>query len=166
MLGKKGKDGIVGEMSYYNDMLKEGLEYQDFIFDLLYKLGLPLISYSSKMYQINKGENKSGIEIKYDKKFSKTGNFWIEFLEKSNVNNEKWIKSGIDRDDNTWLYLMGDYEVIYVFSKRHLKMHKERLKKNGSRPMYNNMNTSVGFLLSKRQADFMAVRIIKKGEDF
>lgn len=141
---------------YYREKLKQGIEYQDYIFDKLYSLGLPLISYGSKKYQIEKGENKAGFEIKFDDKFAITGNFWIEVAEKSNANNEYWIPSGICRDDNTWLYLIGNYEIIYIFAKLHLKLIQTQYN-----IIINNTKTSKGFLLPKKRANILAVRIIK-----
>ena len=108
-------DGVMKLDEYYRNQLKNGTEFQDFVFDVLYDHGLPLISYSSKKYQIEKGENKAGIEIKYDKKFAKSGCFWIEIAEKKCKNNPHWIASGIYRTDNSWLYLIGNYEVFYIF---------------------------------------------------
>lgn len=107
--------------AYYQEMLEHGLQYQDFVVEQLYKCGLPIVSYSSKKYQCTVGENKPGFEIKFDRKFRSTGNFYIETAEKSNPNNKQFIDSGIYRDDNAWLYIIGDYEDIFVFSKRQLK---------------------------------------------
>lgn len=107
--------------AYYGEMLGHGLQYQDFVVDQLYKCGLPIVSYSSKKYQCLVGENKPGFEIKFDRRFRDTGNFYIETAEKSNPNRSEFVKSGIYRDDNTWLYIIGDYEDIFIFSKKQLK---------------------------------------------
>ena len=139
--------------SYYQSQFKDGIEYQDFIFDTLYGLGLPLISYSSKKYQCEKGENKAGIEIKYDKKFRITGNLYIETDEKSNENIQNYTRSGIFRDDKTWLYLIGDYKTIYVFAKRHLVMKAKSLREVIT-PTY------IGVLLPLKEAENLACRII------
>jgi hypothetical protein len=129
---------------YYKEMLNKGLHYQDFVIEQLYKIGLPIISYSSKEYQNMIGENKAGIEIKLDQKFRDTGNFYIEYAEKSNQNNQYYVDSGILRNDNTWLYLIGDYKTIYVFSKKQLilLLNSNKVKKVETK-------TSKGILLSK-----------------
>ena len=145
---------------YYKKKLNQGLEYQDFIFDTLYSLGLPLISYGSKKYQVEKGENKAGFEIKFDDKFATTGNFWIEVAEKSKPENKQWIPSGIYRDDNTWLYLIGNYSEFYIFAKSHLQLIESDYD-----IIINNRKTSKGFLLPKKRADKLAVRIIKCGDE-
>lgn len=142
---------------YYAEKLKQGLHYQDFVVEELYNIGLPIISYASKEYQNMIGENKCGFEIKFDSKWQETGNLYIETAEKSNPNNFKFIPSGIYRNDNTWLYIIGDYIKIFIFGKKHLiLMHKKRY--------YNNkeISTSQGFLLPIDEADKYALRVINK----
>ncbi len=131
----------------YRKKLVAGLEYQDFVVECLYAAGLPIISYSSKRYQTLIGENKAGLEIKFDRRFRTTHNFWIETAEKSRPDNPRWVPSGIFRDDNTWLYLMGDYVEIFVFAKRQLRWLYEW--DTDGRPHYprKDIPTSRGFLL-------------------
>jgi len=133
---------------YYEKKLKEGLYYQDVVVEKLYEMGIPLISYSSKEFQHMIGENKAGIEIKNDQKFRNTGNFYIEIAEKSNPNNEYFVKSGIYRDDNTWLYIIGDMEGIYIFSKKQLKLLYQSKKFKEVET-----DTSKGFLLPLKDSD-------------
>ena len=142
---------------YYVEKLGQGLEYQDFVMEKLYENGIPLISYSSKKYQVLKGENKAGIEIKNDQKFRTTGNFYIETDEKSNCNNKEYYPSGVFREDNTWLYILGDYEEIYVFSKKQLQLsYGNKSYKRVTTP------TSKGFLLPLDKAiNGLAIKIIK-----
>lgn len=127
---------------YYQTKLEEGVAYQDFVVEKLYEVGLPIISYSSKKYQLEIGENKAGLEIKNDQKFRSTGNFYVEYAEKSDARNLSFVPSGIMRSDNTWLYLMGDYEEIFVFGKCHLVLAMKR-------PCFRHVEipTSKGFLL-------------------
>lgn len=127
---------------YYKNKLKQGLYYQDMIVEKLYEIGLPIISYSSKEFQYTIGENKAGIEIKNDTRFLETKNFYIEISEKSNSQNINFIKSGIYRDDNTWLYVIGNDVEFHVFSKKQLVLlHKSKKYKTVETP------TSKGFLL-------------------
>lgn len=133
---------------YYKEKLEQGLTYQDFVVEKLYEIGLPLISYSSKKYQALIGENKIGIEIKNDDKFAETGNFYIETAEKSDANNLNWIPSGIYRNDNSWLYILGNYNEIYIFSKKQLILiHKTGKYKEVEIP------TSKGYLLPMDKAE-------------
>jgi len=140
----------------YKKMLDKGLEYQDFVSDiLLLELGMPLTSYSSKKYQYTKGENKQGVEIKFDDCFSKTGNLYIEIKEKSNPNNANYVDSGVYRMDNTWLYLIGNYDIIFVFSKKHLKlMHKKNMFREVK------TSTSIGFLIPENFAEKYCIKKI------
>ena len=107
---------------------EESMEYQDFVVDILIKnLGLAISNYSSRRYQFNIGESRQGIEIKLDKRISPKGNVSIEVYEKSKASNRLWVKSGILRDDNTWLYIQGNYDYIFIFSKRALrKIYEEK----------------------------------------
>jgi hypothetical protein len=129
----------------YRKMLKKGLEYQDFVMEFLHYQGLPLITYSSEKYQIEKGENKLGVEIKFDDNFKRTGNLFIE-VEERRDENKKYINSGIFRDDNTWLYIIGDYEWAFVFFKIQLQglRNKHKIIEIGKK-------TSKGFLISTEE---------------
>lgn len=106
---------------YYKGKLEAGLEYQDFVADELRKSGIFLGAYSSRKWQNEKGESASGIEIKHDMRMHDTGNLYIEVAEKANPNNAEYVPSGIMRDDNTWLYLIGDYNEAFLFSKKQLQ---------------------------------------------
>ena len=133
---------------YYRKKLNEGLYYQDFVVEELYKAGLPIISYSSKEYQNMIGENKAGLEIKNDQLFRKTGNFYIEVAEKSDPKNREFIKSGIFRNDNTWLYIIGDFVGIYIFSKKQLQILFDKGKY-----IKKEIATSRGYLLPVKDAE-------------
>ena len=132
----------------YKEMLEKGLEYQDFITDiLLSEIGISLSTYSSKKYQYSVGENKQGIEIKFDDRYKETGNLYIEIKEKSNATNPNYVDSGIYRSDNTWLYVIGDYTEVFIFSKKQLiMMHKKGIFKEVTTP------TSIGFLVPRAKA--------------
>jgi len=130
---------------YYKEMMQKGFEFQDFIADkLIESIGISLTSYSSKLYQEKKGENRQGFELKFDDRYKTTGNIYIETAEKSNENNPNFVLSGIYRSDNTWLYLIGNYEELFIFSKKHLILiHKSNKYKNVE------TKTSQGFLIPK-----------------
>ena len=108
---------------YYKDKLEAGLEYQDFIADQLRKADPCIIlgAYSSRKFQNEHGESASGIEIKHDMRLKDTGNLYIEVAEKSHPDVPDYSPSGIFRNDNTWLYLIGDYEQAFLFSKHQLR---------------------------------------------
>lgn len=101
---------------------EEAMEYQDFVVDLLIeRYGIAVSNYSSKSYQYNCGESRQGVEIKLDKRIIPKGNVSIEVFEKTKAENDLWVKSGILRDDNTWLYIQGNYDYIFIFSKKKLR---------------------------------------------
>ena len=138
---------------YYQECLQKGLEYQDFVFTQLRSMdGMPIFlgAYASEKYQYKKGESLSGLEIKFDDKFHETGNLFVEYKEKTAPSNEIFVPSGIMRNDNTWLYLIGDYEQAFVFAKNTLReycsTHDEKLEKRLS-----STKTSWGYLLPVKQ---------------
>ena len=147
--------GLEGYTDYYREKFEEGMEYQDFAMEvLLEKMGIPISCYSSKKYQHSKGENKQGIEIKNDLKYAETGNLFIETAEKTKAENANFIKSGIYRDDNSWLYLIGDYKTIFIFGIETLKgIHKTKKCKEVEIP------TSQGFLLGLNHQKYALKKI-------
>lgn len=136
---------------YYSRKLQEGLEFQDVVTRELYQRGIVVIGYSSRRFQNEQGENMLGAEIKRDGRFRETGNIYIETSEKSHPNNINYIPSGIHREDNSWLYVIGDEKTIYIFSTKYLRMLEERYKKV-EKP------TSRGFLMPMAEADKYCIR--------
>ena len=133
---------------YYKEKLEAGLEYQDFVADKLRKDDPCIIlgAYSSRKYQNERGESASGIEIKHDMRMKDTGNLYIEVAEKSNAALHDYTPSGIMRNDNTWLYLIGDYEQAFLFSKHQLKALYADEKHYASRGIRKKQTpTSIGF---------------------
>ena len=140
---------------YYKKQLEESKEFQDFVCEKLIKmLGVSVTNFGSKKYQFNVGENIQGLEIKYDKKFKETNNLYIEVAEKSHPNNKNYVDSGIYRSDNSWLYVIGDYNIIYIFSKRNLQHIDSSINKRIKTP------TSIGFLVSKEEAENIYIKKI------
>lgn len=133
---------------YYKGKLEAGLEYQDFIADELRKDGIILGAYSSRKWQNERGESMSGIEVKHDMLFSKTGNLYFEVSEKSNPDLANYTASGIMRDDNTWLYLIGDYNEAFLFAKVQLKRLYEKRQSWSARGIQEKTTpTSRGFTI-------------------
>lgn len=110
---------------------QDGLEFQDFVCTQLAKHSIILQNLSSRKCQFEIGENLQGFEIKFDRGCTKHGRVSIEVAEKTrNDPNRPWTPSGIMRDDNSWLYIQGNYDVLYIFAKRFLlnyyHCHKEK----------------------------------------
>ena len=135
--------------NYYNQ-LQEGQKFQDYCaYVLQTKLSIGVINFQSKEYQFKFGENMQGVEFKFDNLFQNTGNLWIEVEERTNPD-LNYPNSGILRKDNSWLYCIGDYRVLYIFSKKFLAnlYNSKRYE-----VIENNLMTSKGFLLPKTDAD-------------
>lgn len=141
---------------YYEKQLERGLEFQDFVYELLNRHGISTVAYSSRLFQIHKGENKAKMEIKFDDKLATTGNLWIEIAEKTNPKNLQYIDSGILRDCNE--YVIGNYDVIYRLPVSILRLMFEK-KKYPVRE--NGLKTSRGFLLPSYEAGRVAIQVIK-----
>ena len=105
----------------YQDRLPVGQRFQDHCaLQVMKNLNIPLVNLQSKDYQFKIGENLQGFEIKYDQSFANTNNLYIETEHRVSPDQE-YYKGGILRDDNSWLYCIGNYEVIYIFSKKFLR---------------------------------------------
>lgn len=103
--------------------------------------------FETKDEQCDIGENRFGLEIKYDEKSIKSKNIYIEIAEKSVPSRETYTRSGIYRVDNSWLFLIGNYDIYYVFYIDYIrKMNTER---NWARV---ETSTSQGFLMPHKQA--------------
>ena len=160
-------DGRYGEMNqklieaqeeykngYYNDKLQEGLEFQDIVTKELYQRGIVIVGYSSRKHQNEDGENMLGAEIKRDGKFRDTGNLYIEVSEKSHPDKPNYTPSGIHRKDNSWLFVIGDENTIYIFSTKYLLILEDRYK-------HVNKPTSNGFLMPIEDAEKYCIRKIE-----
>ena len=102
----------------------KGKEYEEWViakYPLVYpRRKLTLIE--TKQGQ-QRGETEEGVEIKLDDKiysYSQEGRLYIEMYEKSRRENKDYIESGIFKNDNTTILLIGDYTVWFLFSKRWL----------------------------------------------
>lgn len=108
--------------AYGNEKYELALQYQDWVCDILLKeCGIFVGQYSSRKYQFEKGESQAGYEIKHDMLMATTRNMFIEVAEKRKATNSIWVPSGIFREDNSWMYVIGDYNEIFIFSKQQLR---------------------------------------------
>lgn len=103
---------------------QDGLEFQDFVCTTLAAQGIVLQNLSSRKYQYDVGENLQGFEIKLDSRCTDTMRLSIEVAEKTRDDSFlPWTPSGICRDDNSWLYIQGNYQVLFVFAKNWLNRY-------------------------------------------
>jgi len=150
--------------SEYEEKLKAGQEYQDYSQIELYKAGIPIGILTSEKYQRECGESIAGIEVKLDRKLEKTGNVYFETHEKSNANNKYFVESGILRNDNTWIYCIGNYDVMYLIPKLSLRrlyemQHNREPEKRLDCYVEREIPTSKGFTLN---ADWVEKHIAAK----
>jgi len=139
--------------------LDEGQEFQDHCAYWLQKtLNIGIVNFQTKEYQYKFGENMQGIEFKLDKVFKNTANLWIETAERQNPDT-LYSDSGIFRKDNSWLYCIGNYDVLYIFQTNILI----GMCRSGRYPIIeNNVMTSKGFLLPEGDADKYGKKIATK----
>lgn len=142
---------------YYMAKLTNGIKFQKFVYNVLESMGLVVTKpHKTKEAQFE-GENSIGWEIKCDERMAETNNVYIEIAEKSDPKNNSYVKSGIYRDDNSWLWLIGDYSEIYIIQKNLLKMLVETGK---YRKVENNRKSSIGYLIPKEIIKKYAGKVI------
>ena len=158
-LGYMGKRNAMTE--YYKTQLAKGLEYQDFVMINLHKHGIVLQNIQSRKYQL-KTENLLGMEIKFDDKMKETGNLYFETYEKSDPENANYVMSGILRDDECWLFAIGNYEEIFIFSKNRLKKIWKMLEagKEVLKARRVQISTSIGMLIPVSEANIICEKRI------
>lgn len=148
---------------YFNQKLQQGHNFQELIKDLfLKKYGINLKMFSTKEGQYKLGECEEGIEIKNDARYKETNNLYIEFEEKSNGNNQLWVKSGILKNDNTQFYLIGDEIKFWILEKKELiSLYSDALKGVKPHPRFRfvQIPTSKGLLIPCEYADKICLRI-------
>lgn len=130
-------------MTYLADCLAVSEAYERFIYEQLENiLGWTVRHHHGREAQ-KKGENSCGIEIKHDCRMAETGNVFIEIIE-CTERNPQWRDSGIYRQDNTWLYLVGDRSQAFIFGKKALQReHKSGRWENKN----SHVNSSKGFII-------------------
>lgn len=160
MAGKGGAMSAIKDYGKYRQTKMETAKvYQDFVVDACWNiLKLAVCQYSSRLYQQEVGESLGGVEIKHDENYARTGNLYIETSEKAEPREGPYAKSGIYRSDNTWLYMIGDYDTIFVFSKNLLRgLHRSKRY----REVENGTKTSTAFLLPGADGEKYAAVVLK-----
>lgn len=141
--------------TYYKDQLETGLVFQDVVTRELYQRGIVIVGYASRRYQRSEGENMLGAEIKRDGNFRETGNLYLEIAEKAHPDNQVYVPSGIFREDNSWLFVIGDERTVYIFSTKYLRLLVEsRNWRKVEKP------TSIGHLCPLADAERYSLRRI------
>jgi hypothetical protein len=156
----------------YKKRFDMGDKYEDFVYPIFCKeWGVSIVPNKTQETQWNVGENSFGVEIKYDSRSTTSPNLFIEHEEcheiitikdgKKEIELTEFKKSGIYRIDNSYLYLIGNYNIFYIFLKKRLKeLHstEKYLERFGYSANFN--ATSKGFLLPQVEAKELALDII------
>ena len=143
---------------YYQQKLDIGLRFQDVVTRALYQRGIVVVGFASRTFQTQVGENMLGAEIKRDDRFRATGNLYIEVAEKSHPDKCEYVPSGIHREDNSWLFVIGDELLVYIFATKYLRMLEPRYK-------HTETPTSRGFLIPLVDASKYCIREIHLREE-
>lgn len=152
------------ENSGHTDSYEEGNKFQDFVCIELAKENIILQNINSKKFQFETGENLQGFEIKLDNRCTgangtePSNRLSIEIAEKTKAENQYFIDSGIYRDDNSWLYIQGNTNVFWIFSKKLLVM----LHKSGKYNEYEQKTIKTFFLPIDIADKFCCKKIVIK----
>ena len=147
---------MVKSKEYY-EKLEEGWKFEDFVTEVLYFNGIIIGLYRGRSMQSRVGESRAGVELKYDMKAAQTGNLYIEISEKTDEDDKEFFPSGIYASGNSWIYIIGNYHILYIFATATLRLlHSQNRYKEVGIP------TSNGFLLPRIDAEKYAAKIIDK----
>ena len=145
--------------SYFEEKLQMAFDFEQYIYKLFSEKGVDLGEYTTPDGQYS-GENEMGVEIKNDTLIKRTGNIYIEYMEKSKASNWVYVDSGILKDDNTKYLLIGDYDAFWIFRKERLvEIFKEEVETNrkgvpSSRGIqFKQIATSKGFVYPVKEAE-------------
>ena len=132
----------------YESNLRDAKEFENFVSDtLMHECAILACVYRGKHHQVLYGESRTGIEIKYDKKFRQSGNLFIETAESCHQS-KALKKAGIYHPSDPWLFVIGDYSSFWVFATTTLRLcHERGSHRKVSTP------TSEGMLLPIEAAD-------------
>ena len=136
---------------------QDGMEFQDFICERLARHHIILQNIASRKFQFEVGENLQGFEIKLDRRCLETGRLSIEVAEKTAAANSFWVPSGIMREDNSWLYIQGNYQIVFIFAKKLLRDYLRKKKPK----IDESLGTVQKFYLPLDVARHLAARVIE-----
>lgn len=112
--------------SYYIQQLKESHAFEVYIDWQFKQRGRDIGLYYGREQQYHMGETAAGIEIKYDKRSAETGNYYIEYQERMH-DGDRWVNSGILKEDRTRFYLLGTIEKFVIFEREWLMGYYQSL---------------------------------------
>lgn len=129
---------------------KNGITFESHITDWFQKeKGIVLSTYHADKEQ-RKGENRQGIEIKNDQCFKDTGNLFISVKRQYGSLDLKW---GVFKEDNSWLYVIGDKTKHWIFLRKTLQRYYTLKKPELKQTNIEKGGVEYGFLLPCEIAD-------------
>lgn len=140
--------------AYYIGQLTDSHKFEVYVGERFLSHGYDIGFFYGKEQQYRKGETRAGIEIKYDKMLTKTGNLYIEYQERLN-SRQMWVNSGILKEDETKFYLIGNMHEFYILPRERLCSYYDRLVRQheripGMRTVRETKHqTSKGFVLQR-----------------
>jgi hypothetical protein len=162
-------------MADFNHTMQIGAEFQDYITDRLFNFGINVNCYSSKKYQLEKGEGKSGIEIKFDSghytyngALVKSKYVVIEYQKEVRPkHSDIWEDTTLFKH-NIWLYVIGNYDKAWALPAKKLRKFKldERIEKTIKQNEGNNDTRVKLMRLPIEIAESIAIFTINKQEEF
>lgn len=140
-------------------LYQEGLEFQDFVCEQCARQrGFVIQNLQSRKYQFNVGENIQGAEIKLDRECTKWHRLSLEVAEKSSADPTRpWVDSGVLRPDNSWFYIQGNYEILFVFSRQWLRNYLQAKRP----PLHEKFGTIRTFYLTFDTARKHAIGVLE-----
>lgn len=143
----------------YDADLEAGMEFEDFVYEILYLHGLPVVAFRTMRGQ-RRGENLAGFEIKYDRLFAQTRNLFIE-TEECPEPGMPLKPAGIYARDNSWLYVIGNRSVLFFFAHTTLR-ELHRWQRDGRLVLERkSLPTARGFVLPEAHARRWAARVLE-----
>jgi len=140
----------------YKEDLEAGQQYQDYLLEKLLPHGIQLMYYTSLKKQ-KVGETINGIEVKYDRKFRKTGNLYITTQARATSNSD-YHPCGVTKLDNSWLYMIGDEKDVYILGKKQLYTF---FKMGNFKEFEIPQETNKGFLINIKRSNWLILNHIK-----
>jgi len=148
-------------MSFESD-LSGGEDYERYLIDRFAAEGTHIVRYDTRSDQLAygdlrlglHGDGNDGVEVKYDRLFHRTGNFFIEIAAKHRATDSRYIPGGLNASANWSRFWIGDYRDLRIFYRQDLV---QVLESDECQVFEIAGRTSLGFLLSAQQIDCLAV---------
>lgn len=139
----------------YSRRRQIGERFERYVVGRLQKEGVAIHRHEDRWDQLNLGDTSIGIEIKFDQLHHKTGNLYIEIIDRRTQADRYWVPAGIRSRSSARWYGIGDYRNWYVFRRSDLQREQDYKR---YRVFEIPAGTSRGFLLPPTKITELAVR--------